>query len=81
MLSSGSFSTGTDHIERRSEGLDRPQHPSTDDRADARRRFLRYQARIAVAVDLMWVAVFATHLYAVRRMSTADVTIGTVGTA
>ena len=31
-------------------------------------RFLGYQAGIAVAVDLVWVAVFAWYLVAVRRM-------------
>ena len=31
-------------------------------------RFLGYQAGIAVAVDLLWVAVFASYLIAVRRM-------------
>jgi hypothetical protein len=33
-------------------------------------RFLGYQAGIAVAVDLLWVVVFASYLLAVRRMPT-----------
>jgi hypothetical protein len=44
-------------------------------------RFLGYQAGIAVVVDLVWVVVFATYLLALRRMSTADLKIGTtIGT-
>ena len=43
-------------------------------------RFLGYQAGIAVVVDLIWVAVFATYLMAVWRMPAADGKIGTVGT-
>jgi hypothetical protein len=40
-------------------------------------RFLGYQAGIAVVVDLVWVAVFATYLLALRRMPTADLKVGT----
>jgi hypothetical protein len=35
-------------------------------------RFLGYQAGVAVVVDLLWVAVFASYLLAVRRMPTGD---------
>jgi len=43
-------------------------------------RFLGHQAGIAVVVDLLWVAVFASYLLAVRRMSTGDSNVGsTIG--
>jgi hypothetical protein len=38
-------------------------------------RFLGYQAGIAVAVDLVWVAVFASYLMAVRRMASGGPTV------
>jgi hypothetical protein len=41
-------------------------------------RFLAYQAGIAAFVDLVWVAVFASYLLAVRRMPKADPKIGTM---
>jgi hypothetical protein len=34
-------------------------------------RFLEYQAGIAVLVDLLWVALFASYLLAVRRIATS----------
>jgi hypothetical protein len=39
-------------------------------------RFLGYQAGIAVAVDLLWVAVFASYLVAVHRMPNAGPKVG-----
>ena len=39
-------------------------------------RFLGYQAGIAVAVDGLWVMVFASYLLAVRRAPTGDGTVG-----
>lgn len=43
-------------------------------------RFLGYQAGIAVVVDLLWVAVFATYLVAAWRMPTGDLKVGsTIG--
>ena len=45
------------------------------------RRFLAYQAGIAVVVDLFWVVLFATYLVAIRRVQmgagTVDSTAGT----
>jgi hypothetical protein len=42
--------------------------------------FLGYQAGVAVVVDLLWVAVFASYLLAVRRMPTGDLKVGsTIG--
>ena len=35
------------------------------------RQFLGYQAGVAVAVDLIWVAIFAAYLTAVRREPSA----------
>ena len=35
------------------------------------RRFLAYQAGVAVAVDLVWVIVFASYLFAMRRAPVA----------
>ena len=44
-------------------------------------RFLGYQAGIAVLADVLWVAVFAAYLLAMRRMQTGDVKVGsTLGT-
>ena len=41
----------------------------------------RLPGGIAVVVDLIWVVVIATYLLALRRMSTADLKIGTtIGT-
>jgi hypothetical protein len=43
-------------------------------------RFLGYQAGVAVVVDLVWVAVFASYLLALRRMPTGDLKVGsTIG--
>lgn len=39
------------------------------------RRFLGYQAGIAVFVDALWVMVFASYLLAVRRAPTGDATV------
>jgi hypothetical protein len=45
-------------------------------------RFLGHQAGIAVAVDLLWVAVFAAYFLAVRRMAMEAVKVtSTIGTA
>jgi len=38
-------------------------------------RFLGSQAGVAVAVDAMWVIVFASYLLAVRRAPTGDATV------
>jgi energy-converting hydrogenase Eha subunit E len=44
--------------------------------------FLRYQAGIAAGIDLLWVAIFASYLLAVRRMPTGNVNVrSTIGTA
>jgi hypothetical protein len=45
------------------------------------RRFLGYQAGIAVVVDLVWVAVFAAYLVATRRRASAVNVGSTIGTA
>jgi hypothetical protein len=42
------------------------------------RRFLGYQAGIAVLVDVLWVVVFAAYWLSVRRTPTGDLTIGLV---
>lgn len=45
-------------------------------------RFLGYQAGIAVAIDLMWVLLFASYLLAVRRRAMAGLAVKPrVGTA
>ena len=45
------------------------------------RRFLSYQAVIAVVVDLVWVAVFAMYFVARARQATSAVNVGsTIGT-
>jgi hypothetical protein len=44
-------------------------------------RFLGYQAGIAVVVDLVWVAVFATCLFAMRRQASAVNVGSTIGAA
>jgi hypothetical protein len=45
------------------------------------RRFLGYQAGIAVVVDLVWVAVFAAYFVATRRHASAVNVGSTIGTA
>jgi hypothetical protein len=42
--------------------------------------FLGYQAGIAVLIDALWVMVFAAYFLSVRRTSTGDLKIGSVGT-
>jgi hypothetical protein len=41
-------------------------------------RFLRYQAGIAVLVDLLWVVVFAVYLFALARTPTGKTKVGAV---
>ena len=43
-------------------------------------RFLRYQAGIAVVVDLVWVLVFAAYLLSVQRTATLDRKTQAIGT-